>query len=201
MKDLAGTLSRNVRRLRQDRGLTAAELAARSGVAKATLSQIESARGNPRLETLHDLADALGVSADRAARAARTSRRCTSCGSGEGVDITDSVVGGRLVRSIPVEESVLELYELELHPDSSETSMSHGIGAHEHVFVLEGSVELGPVEACARVGAHDLASYPADRPHMWRTGVGERGARARAADHAAPPIVRLIASRACRSPR
>jgi XRE family transcriptional regulator, regulator of sulfur utilization len=93
--------------------------------------------------------------------------------SDEGVDISDSVVGGRLVRSIPVEESVLELYELELHPDSSETSASHGIGAHEHVFVLEGSVEVGPVEAGAQIAAHDLASYPADRPHTWRTGVGE----------------------------
>jgi XRE family transcriptional regulator, regulator of sulfur utilization len=172
VRDLAGTLSRNVRRLRQDRGLTAAELATRSGVAKATLSQIESARGNPRLETLRDLADALGVSATELL-APMDGPQVHVVRSGEGVDITDSVVSGRLVRSIPVEESVLELYELELHPDSSETSASHGIGAHEHVFVLEGSVELGPVEACAQVAARDLASYPADRPHMWRTGDGE----------------------------
>ena len=173
MKDLAGALARNVRGLRQDRGLTAAELAARSGVAKATLSQIESARGNPRLETLRDLAEALGVSpTDLLAPPDEPQVRVVR--SGEGVDITDSVVGGRLVRSIPVEESVLELYELELRQDASETSASHGIGAHEHVFVLEGSVELGPVEACAHVAAGDLASYPADRPHMWRTGEGER---------------------------
>jgi len=45
---------------------------------------------------------------------------------------------------------------------------------HEHVFVLEGSCELGPVETCARVAAGDLASYPSDRPHTWRTGAGER---------------------------
>ena len=173
MKDLTGVLARNVRRLRQDRGLTAAELASRSGVAKATLSQIEAARGNPRLETLHDLADALGISptellAPPDEPGVRVVRH------DEGVDISDSVIGGRLVRSIPVEESVLELYELELRPDSSETSASHGIGAHEHVFVLEGSCELGPVETCARVAAGDLASYPSDRPHTWRTGAGER---------------------------
>ena len=84
--------------------------------------------------------------------------------SDEGVDITDSVMGGRLVRSIPVEASVIEVYELELGPDASETSSSHGIGAQEHVFVLEGSVELGPVEARTQVAERDLASYPADRP-------------------------------------
>jgi transcriptional regulator with XRE-family HTH domain len=172
MTDLTGVLARNVRRLRQERGLTAAELAIRSGVAKATLSQIEAARGNPRLETLRDLADALGVSpTELLAPSEQPQVRVVR--SGEGVDITDSVVGGRLVRSIPVEDSVLELYELELRPDSSETSASHGIGAHEHVFVLEGSVELGPVEASAQVATRDLASYPADRPHMWRTGAGE----------------------------
>ena len=173
MNDLTGVLARNVRRLRQDRGLTAAELAARSGVAKATLSQIEAARGNPRLETLRDLAHALGVSPTELL-ATPDEPQVRVVRHDEGVDITDSVVGGRLVRSIPVEESVLELYELELRPDSSETSASHGIGAHEHVFVLEGSVEVGPVEACARVTAHDLASYPADRPHTWRTGRDER---------------------------
>jgi transcriptional regulator with XRE-family HTH domain len=173
MKDLTGALARNVRSLRQDRGLTAAELATRSGVAKATLSQIESARGNPRLETLRDLAEALGVSPTELL-APPDAPQVRIVRHDEGVDITDSVIAGRLVRSIPVEESVLELFELELGPASTETSASHGIGAHEHVFVLEGSVEVGPVEACARVAAHDLASYPADRPHAWRTCEGER---------------------------
>ena len=172
MSDLAGVLARNVRRLRQDRGLTAADLAGRSGVAKATLSQIESARGNPRLETLRDLAAALGVSPTELL-APQDEPEVRVVRHDEGVDITDDVVGGRLVRSIPVEESVLELYELQLRPESSETSASHGIGAHEHVFVLEGSVEVGPVESRARVAAHDLASYAADRPHSWRTGAGE----------------------------
>jgi transcriptional regulator with XRE-family HTH domain len=172
MKELTAVLARNVRRLRQDRGLTAAELAARSGVAKATLSQIEAARGNPRLETLRDLSDALGVSptellAEPDEPRVRVVRR------DEGVDITDSVVDGRLVRAIPVEASVIELYELELRPDVSETSASHGVGAHEHVFVLDGSVEVGPVEALAHVQARDLASYPADRPHTWRTAPDE----------------------------
>ena len=168
-------LARNVRRLRQDRGLTAAELAARSGVAKATLSQIEAARGNPRLETLRDLADALGVSPTELLAAADDAR-VRVVRADEGTDITDSVIGGRLVRSIPVEPAVIEIYELALPADVSETSVSHGVGAHEHVFVLEGGLEVGPVEARTQVEARDLASYPADRPHAWRTSGGQ-GAR------------------------
>jgi transcriptional regulator with XRE-family HTH domain len=173
MKELTEALARNVRRLRQDLGLTAAELASRSGVAKATLSQIEAARGNPRLETLRDLSDALGVSPTELL-ATPDEPRVRVVRSDQGIDITDSLVNGRLVRTIPVEASVIELYELELRPDVAETSASHGVGAHEHVFVLDGSVELGPVEALTRVAARDLASYPADRPHTWRTSAGER---------------------------
>jgi XRE family transcriptional regulator, regulator of sulfur utilization len=175
MKDLTDALSRNVRRLRQDRGLTAAELATRSGVAKATLSQIEAARGNPRLETLRDLADALGVAPDELL-ATPDEARVRVVRRDEGTDITDSIVTGRLVRSIPVEPSVIEVYELELAAAVSETSASHGVGAHEHVFVLEGSIEVGPVESRTRVSARDLASYPADRPHGWRT-TGDASAR------------------------
>jgi XRE family transcriptional regulator, regulator of sulfur utilization len=168
VKDLTRVLARNVRQLRQDRGLTAAELATRSGVAKATLSQIEAARGNPRLETLRDLAEALGV-APTELLAPPDEPRVRVVRRDEGLDITDSVMGGRLVRSIAVEASVIEVYELALGPAASETSASHGIGAHEHVFVLEGTVELGPVEARTQIGERDLASYPADRPHGWRT--------------------------------
>jgi transcriptional regulator with XRE-family HTH domain len=173
MNDLTGVLARNVRRLRQDRGLTAAELAARSGVAKATLSQIEAARGNPRLETLHDLADALGVLPTELL-AAPDEPRVRVVRSDEGMDITDSLIDGRLVHSFPVEPAVIEVYELELGPETSETSASHGVGAQEHVFVLEGGVEVGPVESRAEVAARDFASYPADRPHGWRTSKDQR---------------------------
>ena len=64
---------------------------------------------------------------------------------------------------------MIEIYELELAAGVSETSASHGVGAHEHVFVLDGSIEVGPVESRTPIAEGDLASYPADRPHGWRT--------------------------------
>lgn len=173
MKDLTGALAQNVRRLRQDRGLTAAELAVRSGVAKATLSQIEAARGNPRLETLRDLSDALGVSPTELL-AAPGEARVHVVRADEGSDVGASPAAGRLVRSIPVDASLIELYELALEAGGAESSDAHGSGAFEHVFVLEGRVEAGPDGACRELQARDLASYPADRPHGWRAVGGER---------------------------
>jgi transcriptional regulator with XRE-family HTH domain len=42
-------------------GLSLTELARRAGIAKSTLSQLESGAGNPSVETLWALAVALGV--------------------------------------------------------------------------------------------------------------------------------------------
>src|SRR4026208_2575561 len=49
------------RRERERHGISLAELARRAGVAKSTLSQLESGVGNPSVETLWALGVALGV--------------------------------------------------------------------------------------------------------------------------------------------
>jgi transcriptional regulator with XRE-family HTH domain len=56
-------LGRRVQSLRRERGLTLAELGRRAGLSHAFLSQIENSLAHPSISTLHDLADALGVTA------------------------------------------------------------------------------------------------------------------------------------------
>jgi transcriptional regulator with XRE-family HTH domain len=175
MDAAAAHLADNVRRLRSERGLLAADLSARSGVARATLSQIEAGRGNPRLETLRDLAAALGVEltellAPPAPAGATVVRR------NGGLDISDAVVAGRLVRSLTMPAAVVEFYDNEIPPGGREVSASHGSGAHEHVYVLTGRVLAGPVDAPVELGRGDYAAYPADRPHVWEC-VGRSAAR------------------------
>ncbi len=52
---------KEIRRIRKERGLTQRGLAAASGVDQATISQIESGRHRPNLDTLDKLAEALSV--------------------------------------------------------------------------------------------------------------------------------------------
>src|SRR5688572_33011730 len=59
--DVAAAVGRNVRALRQQRGLTIDTLAAASGVSRGTVIQVETARGNPSIATLCSLAAALRV--------------------------------------------------------------------------------------------------------------------------------------------
>lgn len=58
----ASTLAANLVLARDASGVTQSELAARAGTSRATITQIESGRGDPRLSTLGAIADALGVS-------------------------------------------------------------------------------------------------------------------------------------------
>lgn len=59
--ELIGLIAASIRRERERCGLSMAELARRAGIAKSTLSQLESGAGNPSVETLWALGVALNV--------------------------------------------------------------------------------------------------------------------------------------------
>lgn len=59
---VAALVGRNVRRLRQERGVNLSDLAASAGISLAMLSRLEKGDVSPSLETLAALAEALGTS-------------------------------------------------------------------------------------------------------------------------------------------
>src|SRR5437763_11541718 len=54
-------LGTNLRARRDEQGISLSEVARRSGIAKGTLSQLESGAGNPTIETVFSLSNALQV--------------------------------------------------------------------------------------------------------------------------------------------
>ncbi|MFD3534910.1 helix-turn-helix domain-containing protein [Streptomyces sp. NPDC058664] len=62
LDQLTQSLARNLKHWRKERGLTLDALAARAGVSRGMIIQIEQARTNPSVGTTVKLADALGVS-------------------------------------------------------------------------------------------------------------------------------------------
>lgn len=60
--EVRSLVARNVARLRQERGLSTGDLAREANVSKQTVWKIERGDGNPTVDTLADLAAALGVS-------------------------------------------------------------------------------------------------------------------------------------------
>lgn len=60
--DMRALVGRNVRRIRQTKGLTQERFAELSGFSQQYLSDLERGRRNPTVVTLFELATALGVS-------------------------------------------------------------------------------------------------------------------------------------------
>jgi transcriptional regulator with XRE-family HTH domain len=140
-----------VRRLRRERGLTLAEIAARSGLNLGYLSQIENDKASPSLETLGAIGEALDVPiawflvdsspAPRVVRAGQRSRRTGLRGEGF-VEEVDGGVG----RDLRIVEATIE--------PGTRTGL-HAHPGEEHHLVLSGRVRLTQ-------GAHVVDLEPGD---------------------------------------
>ena len=62
--DTGESFRRNLRKIRELRGMTQAEMGTRAGVAAASISHFETGQRAPALDTLVKLADALSVTVD-----------------------------------------------------------------------------------------------------------------------------------------
>jgi len=69
--DMRKLVGRNVRRIRQRKGLTQEQFAELSGFSQQYISSLEQGRHNPTVVTLFELATALGVSHTELVRPSR----------------------------------------------------------------------------------------------------------------------------------
>ncbi|MFO8076604.1 MAG: helix-turn-helix transcriptional regulator [Egibacteraceae bacterium] len=92
-------LGSEIRRLREDRRLTQAQLAARAGVSRQLVGAVEAGRHLPRVDAAAGLADALGTSVEALLRpaAARAPARGVVADPPEGALVRVGRVGERLV--------------------------------------------------------------------------------------------------------
>jgi transcriptional regulator with XRE-family HTH domain len=163
-------LSRNLRRLRSRRGLTLAALAEQSGIAKATLSNLERGVGNPTLETLFALAEGLGfplgdLLADNDEISPTLIRRDeTPTISGDAVDL-------RLFARFAGGPSVTEIYDFTARKGKIQTSNGHpGI---EHIAVKAGVLRTGSMNSPVELNAGDYVSFPAQGQHFYEAVSGD----------------------------
>ena len=164
---LTQSLARNVKHWRAVRGFTLDVLAARAGVSRGMLIQIEQARTNPSIGTVVKIGDALGVSV---------------------TTLLDYEQGPK-VRIVPAERAVrlwhteagsynrllagteapgpLEMWDWRLMPGDSSPSEPHPAGTVELGHVTAGELTLTVDGEEDRVPAGASASYEANTPHVY----------------------------------
>ncbi|MFF0162597.1 helix-turn-helix domain-containing protein [Streptomyces sp. NPDC005263] len=164
---LTQSLARTVKHWRSVRGFTLDVLAARAGVSRGMLIQIEQARTNPSLGTVVKIGDALGVSittlldyeqgpkvrvvpADRAVR----------------LWSTDAGSYNRLLAGTEA-PGPLELWDWRLMPGESSQSDPHPTGTVELVHVTAGDLTLTVDGVEHRVPTGASATFEANTPHTY----------------------------------
>ena len=190
MDDSVKTIAANVRRLRAARGLSAAGLARASGVARATLAELEAGRGNPTVETLYGLASVLGVTlADLLVEAEAPAVHVVR--AGEGPRVSGAVLQARLLRQAAVENARVEMYELHVLPGRPRRADPHQAGRDRAAARARG--------AAARAGPSTArsSSSRATSPRSTRSVAARvRGARRAGDGDARDALARLSGARA-----
>jgi transcriptional regulator with XRE-family HTH domain len=149
-----------LRELREDRGMSVSELARITGLGKGTLSELESGRRNPTLQTLFAVTTALGVPVSAALPPGEVRQPDAVTVSGDAID---AVLVDRFLDAA----ATTELYRVRLRAGRSQDSEPHVAGVTEHWIVYAGAVAMGPVDRLVHLGPGDSTSFTADVPHRY----------------------------------
>ena len=155
-----GYIGPSLRRERERSGMSLTEVARRAGVAKSTLSQLESGGGNPSVETLWALCVALDVQMSQLLDPPRP--RVQVIRADEGPELTSdrSDYRATLVASCPP-SARRDLYRLAVEPGPARESEPHMPGVVEHVILSAGRALVGVAGDPVELGPATTSPTPA----------------------------------------
>ncbi|MFG2503666.1 XRE family transcriptional regulator [Streptomyces sp. NPDC048441] len=167
LDQLTQSLARNLKRWRSERGFTLDALAARAGVSRGMIIQIEQARTNPSVGITVKLADALGVSITTLLDYEQGSHvrlvppeQAVRMWSTEAGSSTTLLVGTEA-------RGPFELWAWKLMPGESSDSDAHPPGTIELLHVAAGELTLVVDGEEYPVPAGSAATFEANVPHGY----------------------------------
>ena len=165
---LEEAIALNVRRLRQQQGLSVADMAAEIGISKAMLSKIENAQTSCSLATLALLSAGLDVPVTSLFRGADSERTASFVRAGQGTPIVrnGTQVGHEYVQlgSLRGEHKRLESLMVELSADSEVYPLFQHPGT-EFIYMLEGVMEYGHSRSVYRLEPGDSLQLDGEGAH------------------------------------
>src|ERR1700746_922040 len=145
-------IAASLRRERRRAGLSLTEGARRAGIAKSTLSQLESGTGNPSVETLWAICVALDAPFSRLLDPPRSQTQVIRADEGPTVAAAEADYLATLLAACPPRARP-DIYRIHAEPGAARESEPHMPGVVEHVMLGTGralvgvageAVELGP---------------------------------------------------------
>ena len=155
-----------IQRERARAGKSLSALAADAGLAKSTLSQLESGAGNPSVETLWAIATALGIPFSFLFEQPRPQARLIRAQDGDAIGSSQSDFSAVLLDACPPGRR-RDLYRVVLQPGRARRSAPHPPGTVEHAIVVSGTLQAGPDGQQEVLQPGDYFAFPGDLPHSY----------------------------------
>lgn len=174
VQQVTASIAANTRAWRLRRGFSLDALAARAGVSRGMLVQVEQGRTNPSIATICRLSEALGVElAEMISPTESEPVRLVPSTRAAALWRGPSGGEGRLLLGADP-PAQLELWEWRMEPGERHASEAHPAGARELIAVTEGTLELEVDGVRHEVAAGDSALLVANRPHTYACVGSER---------------------------
>ena len=161
--ELKGRLGKNVRHLREARGLTQAQVAKLADVPRATWANLESGDANPTLQILHRVATALSVSIEELISEPKAGCQLYPKGS-----LPTRTPGQAVLRKLlPDPIPGMEIDRIEIAPRGRMTGVPHTPGTREYLTCESGEILLVAGGERLTVKEGDVAVFRGDQRHSY----------------------------------
>lgn len=164
--ELTARVASNLREERHRRDMSLDQLAQRTGVSRAGLSQIETCKTNPSIGVLWKIASGLGIPFSdligERGRDLTVLRRADA----QVLRSTDRKFESRPLVPAGAANQV-EVYELLLAAHARHVSEAHGPGTRELIIVLSGALRMQVGDRSESLGAGDSLLFNADLAHTY----------------------------------
>lgn len=160
----ARNLADNLRRLREERGLSQQQIARISGIPRPTWTSLESGSANPTLSVLTRAAAALQVSIEELIGSPRSACQFFPAGTIPSRHRGDAALRPLLPESVPG----LDIGRMEIAPGGMMKGVPHTAGTREYLTCESGQIELAASGERWILNAGDSLVFRGDQRHTYR---------------------------------
>jgi len=163
MDDVATRLGRNVRTLREARGMTQAQMAKLAQLPRATWTNMESGGANPTLTVLDRVATAFQVTIEELVAAPRSEARHYA-----NKDVVTKLRGAATIRKLlPDPIPGMEIDRFELPRGAKMAGVPHTPGTREYLTCESGEILLVASGEEYRLAPGDVVAFRGDQRHSY----------------------------------
>ena len=160
---VAAHLGRNIRQLREARGLTQQQMSKLAEVPRATWANLESGEANPTLSVLHRVAEAFQVTLEELVAIPRPGIAFYPRGT-----LPEKLRGtAKLQKLLPDAIPGMEMDRMDLPPKSTLVGVPHTPGTREYLTCERGQIVLVAAGERWELAHGDVVAFRGDQRHSY----------------------------------